>query len=138
MNILLPNSVRAVVVLILLLPATMLYAGSAPRLHVQPNSITGDVRVSVDFADAPLADVFRDLEQKTGFRFVYDDRDSFLQARVSLRKDNVSLNSVLQAIAQQASVKFKQVNQTIAVTALQQPAKTTTPAAAVVHNDCQP
>ncbi len=133
MNILLPNPVRAVVMLILLLPATMLHARSAPRLHAQPNSITGDVRVSVDFADAPLADVFRDLELKTGYRFVYDERDGFLRARVSLRKDNASLNSVLQAIAQQASVKFKQVNQTIAVTALQQPAKTTAPVAAVIH-----
>lgn len=107
---------RSVALLILLLMPGISPGTSLRACNNQTVVVKRDVMVSVDFSDTPLSDALHVLETKTGFRFVYDQQDAFLRARVNLRKENVQFDIVLQAIAQQAAVKFKQINETIAVT----------------------
>lgn len=109
------TAARSICLLIILLQSAfpVQTLGNASYSQVVRN--VKEVFVSVDFNDDPLSDVFLELEKKTEFRFVYDKRDAFLNNRFSLQETNISVEQVLLTIAQEFSLKFRQLNNNISV-----------------------
>jgi TonB-linked SusC/RagA family outer membrane protein len=73
------------------------------------------VKVSLALEDATLSTVFKTLEMKTDFVFAYSGQlDS--KTTFDLHYKNTSLRKVLEDLADQASIEFRRVNNTISVT----------------------
>jgi len=71
--------------------------------------------VSVDFQNYSLITVFEQLEEKTGFKFSYDDKHIDRRLRIDLNGDNVTLEQVLLKLSKEAHLKFRQINKVIDV-----------------------
>ncbi|WP_277484253.1 TonB-dependent receptor [Catalinimonas alkaloidigena] len=74
-----------------------------------------EVMISVDYQETTLNEVFRGIESKTEFKFVYDQQDIPLQDKVSFTLTNQSLADVLVEVSRISRLSFKQVNNTINV-----------------------
>ncbi|MCG8309568.1 MAG: SusC/RagA family TonB-linked outer membrane protein [Cytophagales bacterium] len=75
-----------------------------------------DYQIEIRFQNAKLIDVFKQIEQKTGYHFAYDaerlDRDFVLNKRYRSKE---VVADVLMDIARATGLKFKQINKTIIV-----------------------
>ncbi len=74
-----------------------------------------EVYVSVEWRDIELEKGLRELENKTGFRFLYKDADLKEISRVSLEAKNKTLKDVLMLLSKENHLKFKRLNNTISV-----------------------
>src|SRR6218665_688479 len=71
-------------------------------------------RVSIDVQDADLPKIFSSIEEQTSFKFVYNEQVGQIGS-VTLHAVNEPLLKVLMQLKQIASVRFKQINNTIAI-----------------------
>ncbi|MCD8043540.1 MAG: TonB-dependent receptor [Tannerellaceae bacterium] len=71
--------------------------------------------ISFKFSDRPLETVFKEIEQATGFKFVYSDKDIPVKERVSLDVTNENLEKVLQRMLEPYDVSFRIQNRHIAL-----------------------
>jgi len=67
-------------------------------------------------SEGTVQSAFREIEKKTGFKFVYNKTRLDLKKEISLNAYNETLANVLTDIAQQTNFVFKRVNNTISVT----------------------
>lgn len=74
-----------------------------------------NVFVTFSLNNAPLKEVFETIESKTPFLFAYDLQVVQNARRVNIQADELSLLSVLEEIARQSRLKFKQVQYTLHV-----------------------
>jgi len=74
-----------------------------------------DVMVRVEIQDKTLRETFSLLEQQSPFKFVYDNKDSFLTQKFNIEKQTLSMEDILVAIARENRLKFKQINNNITV-----------------------
>jgi TonB-dependent starch-binding outer membrane protein SusC len=91
--------------------ATMAYANSAEG---QPS--LKDVHVSLKVSDTEVVKVFGILEQKTGFKFTYNDAVVELNTKISLSIRKSSLYDVLSTISSAEHLHFRRVGNNIHVT----------------------
>ena len=89
-----------------------------------------DVYISVDFKDARIVDVFKDIEGQTDFKFHFFQRDIKNDLWLNISEDRASVAKVLYKIADAAGLKFRQVNYNIAVSKMD---KTTRDAVTVME-----
>ncbi|QSB29004.1 TonB-dependent receptor [Flavobacterium sp. CLA17] len=71
--------------------------------------------VSVDFKNASPKDIFENLESRTPYRFVYQKDIDFSKPLVTLKKDNVSIDVILQELQVLTNLNFRRNNTNIAV-----------------------
>src|SRR5690554_5580901 len=74
-----------------------------------------EVMIQIALHEEPIENVFSKIEAVSPFSFVYTNRDIRNLPRVSLESQNRSLYEVLEEIAIQAGLEFKQVNHSILV-----------------------
>ncbi|MEM7485991.1 MAG: SusC/RagA family TonB-linked outer membrane protein [Bacteroidota bacterium] len=72
-------------------------------------------KVNLSVKDATVIEVLEDIEDQTGFSFVYDRKIKRLGRTYDLTYQNVSLRSILELIAKDAQLTFKRINQTISI-----------------------
>ncbi|RUT72238.1 TonB-dependent receptor [Flavobacterium cupreum] len=71
--------------------------------------------VSVDFKNASPKDIFENLESRTPYRFIYQKDIDFSKPLVTLKKDNVSIDVILQELQVLTNLNFRRNNTNIAV-----------------------
>ncbi|MCC5929927.1 MAG: TonB-dependent receptor [Cyclobacteriaceae bacterium] len=74
-----------------------------------------EVYLSVDIQDKNLQEVFKLLESKTSYKFSYDQRDVRNNQKINLFLQNASVEQILLELSKEASLKFRQVNNSIDV-----------------------
>ncbi len=74
-----------------------------------------EVTISLNVSNEQLINVFRLIEQKTNYRFVYDPDQLMDQQTVTVKSKKNTLEKVLLEISRQANVGFRQVNERISV-----------------------
>ena len=74
-----------------------------------------DVYISLEMDNANLIDLFKAVEHKTGFSFVYNGRELNGLPKVSVSTKHESVAGILEAVSQKTRVTFKQVNNNINV-----------------------
>lgn len=82
--------------------------------NAQVNDIE-EVMVSISLEGAKIEKVFSNIEKKTGFSFVYTDKELKDTPRVTIDGETQSVYDVLSVIGRQTGLYFKQVNQNIHV-----------------------
>lgn len=79
--------------------------------------------VSVDFNNATPEQIIKNLESRTPYRFVYPEGLDLTGPGVTLKKENVSIDEVLQALQAVTNLNFKRTENNIAVNKKQTPKK---------------
>ncbi|MEX2591491.1 MAG: SusC/RagA family TonB-linked outer membrane protein, partial [Anditalea sp.] len=74
-----------------------------------------DVMVRVEIQDKTLIETFNILERKSPIKFVYDKKDAFLTQKFNIEKQTLSMEDILVANAREKKLKFKLINNNIAV-----------------------
>jgi TonB-dependent starch-binding outer membrane protein SusC len=103
------NFTYGLIVQCLLLTSLLANEGSA-----QVKSIR-DVVVEVGFQQTTLRKVFSELERKTGFSFVYSNKEFNQNVKVDIHKKEQTVSDLLTEVARQTGLQFKQVNKNINV-----------------------
>lgn len=71
--------------------------------------------VSVDFKNSSPKEIFDNLESRTPYRFVYQNDMDLSAPRITLKKENVSIDEVLNELQTLTSLNFKRNDHNIAV-----------------------
>ncbi len=86
---------------------------------VLANTITAqnifNVQISLEIKNGDLESIFKEIEDKTEFTFLYQERILENQASLTVHVSNESLGHILRKITAQTGLSFKQINSTIAV-----------------------
>ena len=99
-----------------LIVACMLFSSAMASDENSKVQSIRDVYISLDLQNANLIDLFKAVEQKTGFSFVYNGKELNGMSKVSINTENKSVADVLEEVSQKANVTFRQVNNNINVT----------------------
>lgn len=75
---------------------------SVGSLQTQADTVRKSENLSVHFENVSLADVFRDIEKKTSYRFFYSTQAVDEAQKISLNLSDVSVDAVLSALVRQA------------------------------------
>ncbi|MEQ6119137.1 TonB-dependent receptor [Reichenbachiella sp. MALMAid0571] len=87
----------------------------AGDLKSQSAKSVKQVYLEVEFEDAQLLEVFREVENKTEYKFFFDKKDDFLNKKFNLKRGTLTVENLLLAVAKESDVKFRQVNNNISV-----------------------
>ena len=90
----------------------MLYAN---RGEAQSPKSINDVRIDLKVRNANLQDVFKMIEAKTDYDFVYDEKTLDHDLKLSLSEKKASLYNILMEISRQSDLQFRQINSVINV-----------------------
>ena len=74
-----------------------------------------DVIIDLNVNNATLEEVFKAIELKTQYNFLYDKKTLKNEKRVSINKKNSTVAEILLDISKTSDLKFKQINKTINV-----------------------
>jgi len=77
--------------------------------------IIDEVLITLDRNELTLNQFFRQIEAKTDFQFAYDKQDVNRNLAVIVDSNNASVEDYLKQVARQASLSFRQVNNSIDV-----------------------
>ncbi|MBT1704611.1 TonB-dependent receptor [Chryseosolibacter indicus] len=73
------------------------------------------VEMHLKVSNAPLHEIFKSIEDRTEFRFTYSSKNINLARLVTIEKDYNTLGKLLDFLALEASLEFKQLNTNILV-----------------------
>lgn len=90
---------------------------STNLLHAQSGT------VSVDFKNASPKEIIENLESRTPYKFIYQNDTNLDTPRVTLKKDNVSIDDVLKELQAVTSLNFRRNENNIAVNKKSAPKK---------------
>lgn len=88
----------------------MLYATDG---HGQDDQSVYDIHISLSKENYQLAEVLKEIEEKTGFLFTYDDSKVSLSSNVWLGKNEGSVGDILMELSKLESIKFKRIGRNI-------------------------
>ncbi|MEQ8474236.1 MAG: SusC/RagA family TonB-linked outer membrane protein [Marinoscillum sp.] len=87
-------------------------------LHAEDSSAQNrslyEIKVSIQVKDVPVTDIFKELEEKTGFLFTYNDV-SIDNTRVTINRRNRSIGTILEDLSGLTDLRFKRINDNIHV-----------------------
>lgn len=63
-------------------------------------------QISLSVKDRPMKEVIKELEEKTEYRFFYNNEIKGLNSPISVNIEDADINSVMEAIAEQANVSY--------------------------------
>lgn len=75
-----------------------------------------EVYITIDTQLATIDNVFSQIEAKTNFRFLLENKHIDKSVQLKFRKKKIAVDVILMEISKQTDLKFKQVNNTINVT----------------------
>jgi len=87
----------------------------ASEINAQEQSSVKDVFISLKLKNVSLSDAFKQIEDQTDFIFSYDLRHIEGKVPINIEAQSKSVAEILLEISEQASLKFKQVNNNINV-----------------------
>lgn len=81
----------------------------------QENVSVKQATIEVGFSNADLSEVLKTIEEKTGYRFIYDAKDISNKAGFTVNAESRSVADLLIKISQTYNLQFKQVNNNISI-----------------------
>lgn len=81
----------------------------------QPIQSVKEVSVKIKSKNTRVIDIFREIERKTDFKFVYDKKDNYLLSQVDISPNKMTIERHLLQISRQTKLSFRQVNNSISV-----------------------
>ncbi len=99
---------------ILIIQALFITSLMASNANAQMKSVK-EVYIQLDLKNASVTDIFEDIETETSFKFHFFKRDIKNNIRLDFADANLSVAEVLYKVAEAANLKFRQVNENIAV-----------------------
>lgn len=105
--------------LILVLCLCMGFPSSSQAKSKDPKNI----KLSIAVSQEELTSVFHKIEEATGFTFVFDEKVTNYTISFTFRKENISLDNLLEYLHQKSGFGFKVLNNTITVTGNMKPQK---------------
>jgi TonB-linked SusC/RagA family outer membrane protein len=95
---------------------TLLCSLIAADLSAQyKNQSIKDIFLTIDVDDASLATVFKTIEGKTGFSFVYNAKVVDLKRKMTMHEKDASLMEILLMVSRESDLKFQRMNEYIHV-----------------------
>ena len=88
----------------------------ATEVAAQKTKSVKEVNLSMQVESKPILDVFRIIEQKSAFKFFYENKYIDKSLRYNFNARSISVNDILLQISRGSNLKFKQINNTINVT----------------------
>ncbi|MFW5760467.1 MAG: carboxypeptidase-like regulatory domain-containing protein, partial [Cyclobacteriaceae bacterium] len=88
----------------------------ATELAAQETKSVKEVNLSIQVESRTILDIFRIIEQKTSFKFFYENKYIDRSLRYDFNDRSISVNDILLQISRDSNLKFKQINNTINVT----------------------
>ncbi len=88
----------------------------ATELAAQETKSVKEVNLSMQVESKTILDIFRIIEQKTAFKFFYENKYIDRNLRYDFNSRSISVNDILLQISRESNLKFKQINNTINVT----------------------
>lgn len=85
------------------------------------NSYSQNATVNLDMHDAPLTDVFREIENQTEYRFFYNKTILDNSQRVNVNSDEKEVSAVLQQLFANTDVTYMMVDNYIVITSKENP-----------------
>lgn len=79
------------------------------------NAYSQSGTISVDFKNASPKEVFENLESRTPYRFIYQKDIDFSKPLISLKKNDITINDLLNELQKLTSLNFRRNNNNIAV-----------------------
>src|SRR5690606_14015516 len=74
-----------------------------------------EVRINLKVNRAGIQDVFAQIEAKTNYSFIYDERIINKQQKISISKNKATVYEILMDLSRESELKFKQINEVINV-----------------------
>lgn len=87
----------------------------ATEVSVAQNTSVKETHISFNFNSKSLETVFREIEEKTNFTFVYTAKEIDQQIKINGRYNNAPVYEVLLDISKKTNLAFRQYNQNITV-----------------------
>ena len=84
---------------------TLLLIVSLFEIHA--NSYSQNTKVSLNLKNATVEQVFREIESKTEFKFLYKNKDVELNRKVSILVKKKNINEVLDELFKGTKIDFK-------------------------------
>jgi TonB-dependent starch-binding outer membrane protein SusC len=78
-----------------------------------------DVRINLNVRDGSIVDIFKIIESKTSFNFVYDSQIIDPKITFAFSRGSITVKDVLLEISRKALLGFKQINENINVSAIE-------------------
>ncbi len=97
---------------------TVAFGGLLAAHTGKSQKMLSDVRITINESNEKLHDVLSKIEKQTEFKFSYLD-DIKRNVKVSVQADDASLSKVLEQIGKSGKVRFRRVNDMIAVSRFQ-------------------
>lgn len=108
-KIIIVSRVTIILVYVQLTLGTMLLASGTNAQYIK------DIFISVSWNNANINEVLNSLNEKTGFNFLFNDKEVRQVDGISLKVKNASLEQVLRRLSEEKFLQFKRVNNTISV-----------------------
>jgi len=80
-----------------------------------------DVHLEANFENESITEVFDAIEAKTDFKFHFFLKDIKKRVKLSFKKSDATVAEILYKVSEEAQLKFRQVNNNIAVSKVQKP-----------------
>jgi len=87
----------------------------ASGLSAQEVKSIEEVSINIKLENIGIKEAFRQIENRTNYRFAYEDRDLDKDVKINYVSENATVKNVLLEISKEASLSFRQVNNDIDV-----------------------
>jgi TonB-linked SusC/RagA family outer membrane protein len=74
-----------------------------------------EVYVRINFSEEKLVNVLQEVERQTEFQFTIQENEEYLRKKVTIRRENISVEELLKEIGKQVGLNFQQVNRNISM-----------------------
>ena len=98
--------------LIFTLSCILLSMATATEILSQTKKETG---IEISLTNASVVSVIKDISQKTGYEFIYEEIELSQIERITIRMKDASLQEVLQQVSNQTGLRFRKMNNTYLV-----------------------
>ena len=103
---------------LLILHASFMMNVMALDIRAQSVSVKS-TEVTAEYNRASVQSVLSDIEKKTSYKFYYNDNDIPDKVELNLEYNTYLVSDILLKISEEAGLKFKQVNNTIAISKME-------------------
>lgn len=74
-----------------------------------------EVYVRINFSEEKLVNVLQEIERQTEFQFTIQENEEYLRKKVTIKRENISVEELLKEIGRQVGLNFQQVNRNISM-----------------------
>lgn len=77
---------------------------------ISQKAFAQELKLSIDQSDVTLKEVFKEIESKTGYTFVYNTQEINLNERISIKQTDIGLPALLECIVHDKNISYRITN----------------------------